>query len=88
MNKRILFSSRIDTHGNFLWFCKTVSHKPNTSTENLRNLTSKFEGQNSYRQKILNDAEDFLGAPYKLGGTSKSGLDCSGLVIMSTMKTR
>ena len=32
-------------------------------------------------KKILNDAEDFLGAPYKLGGTSKSGLDCSGLVI-------
>ena len=73
MNKRILFLVVLILTVISCGSRKTVSHKPNTSTENLRNLTSKFEGQNSYQvKKILNDAEDFLGAPYKLGGTSKS----------------
>ena len=82
MNKRILFLVVLILTVISCGSRKTVSHKPNTSTVTLRNLTSKFEGQNSYQvKKILNDAEDFLGAPYKLGGTSKSGLDCSGLVI-------
>lgn len=62
---------------------KSVITAPkHTNTVDLRNLTSKFEGQNSYQVKnILNDAEEFLGSPYKLGGATKSGLDCSGLVI-------
>ena len=56
--------------------------KPNYSTENLRNLNSKYIGKNSSTvNRILEDAEDFLGTPYKFGGTTKSGLDCSGLVI-------
>lgn len=59
-----------------------VTAPKHTNTVDLRNLTSKFEGQNSYQVKnILNDAEEFLGSPYKLGGATKSGLDCSGLVI-------
>ena len=89
MNKRILFLVVLILTVISCGSRKTVSHKPNTSTENLRNLTSKFEGQNSYQvKKILNDAENFLGTPYKFGGTSESGLDCSGLVSRSTMRTR
>lgn len=63
---------------------KSVSTKPKSSysTENLRNLNSKYVGKNSSTvNNILSDAEDFLGTPYKFGGTTKSGLDCSGLVI-------
>ena len=63
---------------------KSTSTKPksNYSTENLRNLNSKYIGKNSSTvNRILEDAEDFLGTPYKFGGTTKSGLDCSGLVI-------
>ena len=56
--------------------------KPNYSTENIRNLNSKYIGKNSSTvNRILEEAEDFLGTPYNLGGTTKSGLDCRGLVI-------
>jgi cell wall-associated NlpC family hydrolase len=62
----------------------SVANKPknNYPAENLRNLNSKYIGKNSLTvNKILEAAEDFLGTPYKLGGKTKSGLDCSGLVI-------
>ena len=59
-------------------------NKPKTtySAENLRSLNSRYVGKNSSTvNKILEEAEDFLGTPYKFGGKTKSGLDCSGLVI-------
>lgn len=33
------------------------------------------------RQKLLNKAQSYLGSPYVLGGTTKQGIDCSGLVM-------
>lgn len=30
---------------------------------------------------LIKEAKKFLGVPYKYGGNSKSGLDCSGLVV-------
>lgn len=60
---------------------KSTTTKP--SSIPLRHLTSDFNGRNSPTvESILNDAEDFLGLPYQLGGTSKSGIDCSGLVVI------
>jgi|SRR5690554_4177717 cell wall-associated NlpC family hydrolase len=36
---------------------------------------------NSGANSVLDTAYGFLGTPYKYGGVTKSGLDCSGLVI-------
>jgi probable lipoprotein NlpC len=33
--------------------------------------------------KVITTARSFLGTPYKYGGTTRSGMDCSGLLINS-----
>lgn len=37
----------------------------------------------SRAEDIINYAEDFIGVRYKWGGTTKSGMDCSGLIYES-----
>jgi cell wall-associated NlpC family hydrolase len=34
----------------------------------------------STADRIVNQAQSFAGTPYKWGGTSRSGMDCSGLI--------
>lgn len=46
--------------------------------------SSKKITESEYRvTKIINTARSFMGTPYKWGGTSRSGLDCSGLLLIS-----
>lgn len=40
-----------------------------------------FKVPNNWRAKVINEAIEYCGTPYKWGGTSKSGIDCSGLVM-------
>ena len=66
----------------------SVVTKPKTTSpvENLRNLNSQYTGKNASKViKILAEAEDFLGTPYKFGGKTKSGLDCSGFVTWAML---
>lgn len=40
----------------------------------------------SKRDAIIATAKSFVGTPHKMGGTSKSGIDCSGLILTSFRK--
>ncbi|MDO4764049.1 MAG: NlpC/P60 family protein [Flavobacteriaceae bacterium] len=58
-----------------------IYHKTKSTTN--RNLKSKFENKGTDKQiaKIISDAESYIGTPYKLGGMTSSGFDCSGFVV-------
>ena len=62
----------------------TVVRKPTytksvAKTDDLRSLESRYSGNISRDiDEVLKDAEKYLGAPYKFGGITSSGFDCSG----------
>lgn len=39
--------------------------------------------ENSAVNNVIQTARSYTGVPYKWGGTSRSGLDCSGLLVVS-----
>ncbi|WP_442780871.1 C40 family peptidase [Chryseobacterium sp. SL1] len=61
---------------------KTPVTKTVAKSENLRKLDSRFDGKISKSiNELLKDAEKYLGAPYKFGGNTSSGFDCSGFTV-------
>ena len=45
-------------------------------------VTADDEGP-SHVDRVLARARSYVGTPYKLGGTSRRGIDCSGLMLRS-----
>jgi cell wall-associated NlpC family hydrolase len=78
----------------FIIGCKT-NNLPKT-TENSRPVKSSaykkytakfgFEVDKSCNLKLLDEVMEWWGTPYKYGGESKSGADCSGFVQMVFLK--
>jgi len=56
------------------------SEEKNWTSKTNNNITST---RKSKAEHIIDYAEDFIGVRYKWGGTTKSGMDCSGLVYES-----
>lgn len=51
-------------------------------TADLQTFNSGFRGAvNAQTEDILKDAEKYIGAPYKYGGNTSSGFDCSGYTV-------
>ncbi len=58
---------------------REIPTKTVAKTDDIRSLDSNFSGKNSKNiDELLKDAEKYLGAPYKYGGITSSGFDCSG----------
>ena len=77
-------SYRKSTHGKY---ANTNTTKPNSnsssnkSNEVLRSINRAFTSKDA--ENVLKTAKSYIGVPYKYGGASSSGFDCSGLVMVS-----
>jgi len=72
-------SSRTKTH-------KTSSKKKASKSTKKPSEKSKKASGNKTISNIIKTAKTFEGTKYKFGGTTKKGMDCSGLVYVSYQK--
>lgn len=65
-----------------------VSHKPKTTTKTTKTSKPTYRKGNyeSVATDIVDYAMEFDGVKYKYGGTTKKGMDCSGLVVTTYKK--
>ena len=75
----VLFSIAI-----FFTSCSAVNHAhghKNITTAGSLKSKNKDKKESLLTTNILSNAENYLGVPYKLGGMTSSGMDCSGLIV-------
>ena len=61
----------------------TVASKEGEATKKSRKKKKKKSQEKSEADKIISTALTFSGTRYRFGGTTKKGMDCSGLVYTS-----
>ncbi len=62
---------------------RTITVEASTEEPNPPKASKKEERKNARAKKIIATAMTFSGTRYKFGGTTKKGMDCSGLVFVS-----
>lgn len=60
---------------------KVVTKKGDSSKKTTKTRSSKLTKADYKAINIINKAKQFEGVPYKYGGTTKKGMDCSGLIF-------
>lgn len=64
---------------------REIKH-PESSDDHIEKADGRFEKKEKTADKadrVISTARTFIGTPYKYGGMTRSGMDCSGLLINS-----
>lgn len=83
----ILFSSCGSSRSN-----KIITKKSNTEKISVAENSAKIEDnkkeefENTVALSVIDNAMEYMGVKYKYGGTSKKGMDCSGLIYTAFLE--